>query len=202
MTAQTTSRATHPLIKHLKDLVDNEDRAALAHLRLALGKPPGATTEAHQHVQPFLRVDTSRQEEDAAYLVASLFALWHQGKDRPEMAGEDRPVNLGTSFRRLPEDRRSDSVERRFRALLNAHRDDLPVHLRHAISLLRPHPECALDWARLFRDIRSWDAGDRWVQRAWARAYWGGMTTPSGTPADGDQDGTTTSDANDTEEDD
>lgn len=188
MTTASRERTAHPLVLNLEELVRKEDRAALAHLRRALGKPVAVAHEAHRHVLPWLPAREKRWEqerdEDAAYLVASLFALWHQGKDRVERAAGDRPANLGTSFRRLPEDRRTDSVEKRFRALLNAHRDDLPDHLRHAVSMLRPHAECALDWSQLLRDIRGWDAVNRRVQRDWARGYWG---VAASEPATGDQ---------------
>jgi CRISPR type I-E-associated protein CasB/Cse2 len=123
-----------------------------------------------------------------AYLVASLFALWHQGRDQPRTVSGERFTNLGISFRLLPEEVRTGSVEGRFRALLNADREELSEHLRHAISLLRAN-DVAVDWSRLFRDVRNWRSDDRWVQREWARAYWGG-TAPSagGGRASGDRD--------------
>jgi CRISPR system Cascade subunit CasB len=79
-------------------------------------------------------------------------------------------TNFGASFKQLGSDD-SSSVERRFVALLNSHRDDLPNRLRHAVSLLRA-PGVPVDWAQLLRDIQSWDHPDRFVQVQWARSFW------------------------------
>jgi CRISPR system Cascade subunit CasB len=96
-----------------------------------------------------------------AFMVASLFALHPDTTD----AG-----NLGTSFRRIGNP--SESIEKRFVALLNAHSDDLPDHLRQAISLLRSN-EVRVNWLQLLRDIEGWNRDDRIVQRKWAAEYWG-----------------------------
>jgi CRISPR system Cascade subunit CasB len=165
------------LVEHLERLVREDDRAALAQLRRALGQPVGMATEAHRHVLPWLRPEATWAEVDDAYLIASLFALWHQGKDQPRSVSAERRTNLGLSFRLLPEEARTGSVEGRFRALLNADREELSEHLRHAINLLRAK-NVAVDWSRLYRDVRNWRSDDRWVQREWARAYWGD-TAPS-----------------------
>ncbi len=158
-----------PLIRHLYDLAADEDRAALAALRRGLGKPPGVVAEMARHVVPFLPANPAADAD--SYLVAALFGLhpnpWH-GPDQPWLA------NLGASLRRLAphrDDPGAAGVERRFVALLNADRADLPVHLRHAVGLLRAHDE-AVDWARLLSHVRHWEAPDRWVQREWARSFW------------------------------
>lgn len=160
-------------VNHLVQLTDpgREDRAALAALRRGLGKPPGEAAEMHPYVVPFLPRDGGRWEEDAHYLVAALFA-WHQGVWADSGAEWDR--NFGASFARLAEAEWSESgsIEKRFVALLNSHRDDLPEHLRHAIGLLRAH-EVPVDWAQLLRDIQEWDRGSRSTQRGWACAFWG-----------------------------
>ena len=67
---------------------------------------------------------------------------------------------------------RRELAEKRFVALLNCHQEDLPDHLRHAVSLLRSK-EIPIDWARLLRDLRWWHREDKRVQRDWARAFWG-----------------------------
>ncbi len=162
---------------------EREDRAALAALRRGLGKPPGEAAEMHPYVVPFLPHDGSRWEEDAHYLVAALFA-WHQ-LVWPEGGGEwDR--NVGASFVRLAERAGSGSIEQRFVALLNSHRDDLPEHLRHAVGLLRAH-EVPVDWAQLLRDIQEWDRESRSTQRSWARAFWGRLE-PEDEAAESDEE--------------
>ena len=65
-----------------------------------------------------------------------------------------------------------ESVDRRFTVLLGANREDLPQHLRHAVSLLKSK-DVPVDWARLLDDLKWWDDDDRRVQRRWAKAFWG-----------------------------
>ena len=164
---QSPSSSRPALIEALAGLAQRDDRAALAALRRGLGQDPGALVTMARYVEPYLSPRASRWEQDAAYLVAALFASHPQDQATPEGA----LYNLGAAFRLLRDRTGSDSVELRFRALLDADRAGLPVHLRHAVSLLRAH-DIPVDWARLLRDLRAWNAADRWVQRAWARAFW------------------------------
>ena len=108
--------------------------------------------------------------EDAAYTVASLFGFHSASGGTKSVGGALANIRSadGTS--------RPESVERRFTALLSAHEDDLPVHLRQAISLLRAH-DIPLDWRRLIRDVQGWGHPDRYVQRRWARDFWIGSTS-------------------------
>lgn len=156
-------------IAALQRLVDREDRGALAALRRGLGKEPGTVAEMHPLVLPWVPADASDWQANRWYLVASLFAV-HQRNVRP---AEGRSRNLGWSFAQLRQKTDSASVERRFVAMLNGDAEDLPQHLRHAVSLLGSH-EVGIDFAQLLRDLRYWDADSRRVQRNWARSFWGG----------------------------
>ena len=166
--------------EHLAKLVKDQNLGALAALRRGLGKRPGEAAEAHRYVVPWLPAGARLWQEDAYYLVAALFA-WHRGS-WPEGDGADRRVtNLGASFARLRDQTESDSTEKRFAALLNCHRDDLPHHLRQAVGLLRSK-DVPIDWAQLLRDVIDWDRESRSVQRAWARAFWAQIAAASGEP--------------------
>jgi CRISPR system Cascade subunit CasB len=135
-----------------------EDRGALADLRSGLGKGPGQMARVHKHVAPYL--PEKAFNDRWYYLAATLF-----GEFPEHRAGR----SLGAAFRQLRE--RSDSMEARFVALLNAHCDDLDDHLRHAVSLLRAH-EQPLDWFRLFQDLIQWDHPEGHVQLRWARDFY------------------------------
>jgi len=147
----------------LHTLTQKEDRAALAALRRGLGKPPGDAPEMHRFILRWLPGNTNPWQEEPYYLVASLFAFHQKAM---------RGGNLGASFSRLARAVESDSTEKRFVALLNCHRDDLPNHLRHAVGLLKSK-EVPIDWAQLLHDIKGWDWESRTVQRDWARGFWG-----------------------------
>lgn len=145
-------------IGHLEQLRDQEDRRALAILRRGANRQPGTALDMFSLVIPW--VPENRHAEDSAFLVAALFAL------HPQPKGQG---TLGSAFAQISGE--SDSIEQRFNALLNCHRDDLPYHLRQAVSLLRSK-EVPVDWQRLLRDVLGWEHDSRYVQRAWAREFW------------------------------
>lgn len=147
------------------------DRVALAALRRAAGKPPGSVPEAYPAVYRALGDEPlPAWEEEPYFVVASLFALYPEGGWPSEASARAR--NLGASFARLAERTASGSIEQRFQALLDSHREALAEHLRHAVSLCRAH-DVPVDWVELLDDVRHWESESRWVQRKWARTFWG-----------------------------
>ncbi|CCF85744.1 CRISPR-associated protein, Cse2 family [Nitrolancea hollandica Lb] len=159
-------------IESLERLVQRKDRGALAALRRGLGQPPGEVAQMYPYVVPWLpQHAVTPRKEDAYYQIAALFAFWYQGRSSFLRNGRI-PNNLGASLARLADATASESVERRFVALLNCHSEDLPDHLRHAVGLLRT-ADIPVDWDQLLRDIQDWGREDRRVQRSWARSYWG-----------------------------
>ncbi|GAB4211218.1 MAG: type I-E CRISPR-associated protein Cse2/CasB [Sandaracinaceae bacterium] len=144
-------------IRALLTLDPSHQRAALAALRSSLRD--GCELEAAPYVLPY---GITPAEEQAAFLVAGLFAL------HPERGS----ASLAAAMRRVRDDTQSESVEHRFRALLSAGRAELPTHLRHAVALVASKG-IALDWADLFRAVRDWDAdGAQRAKRRWARDFW------------------------------
>src|SRR2546427_7076194 len=165
--AQRSSRDER-FISALEHLVTNDDRAALAALRRGLGQQPGETMELYPYVVPYTQGLQYTSDENAYYIIASLIGLyptlsWQRSDGKPL-------TNLGVSLALLKDDS-GNSLERRFVALLNAHADDLPEHLRQAISLLKSKDK-PVNWLRLLRDIKQWDRENRMVQRLWAKGFW------------------------------
>ncbi|MBW1947250.1 MAG: type I-E CRISPR-associated protein Cse2/CasB [Deltaproteobacteria bacterium] len=162
------SEQEYDFIGYLERLVIREDRGALAALRRGLGSKPGTAIATYPYVVPFLTSVHSAWEEATYFTIASLFAYWHQGRNT---VAANPPENLGASFARLASEVQSNSIEQRFTALLNSHRDDLPVHLRHAVGLLKSR-EISINWRQLLRHLRYWDHEDQFVQRTWAKSFW------------------------------
>jgi len=135
-----------------------EDRGALADLRSGLGKEPGEMARVHKHVVPFL--PENNYNDRWYYVAATLFGLFPKHR---------KGNSLGAAFRPLRS--KSDSMEARFVALLNAHPDDLDDHLRHAVSLLKSN-EQPLDWFRLLEDLFQWDHPEGRIQLKWARDFY------------------------------
>ena len=162
-------------VEFLQRLVDRKERGALATLRRGLGRPPGEAPEMHRYVASWAGGEKSRRREDVYYLVAALFA-YHP----VQWNAQNGQSNLGASFARLSkaDGISQEGIERRFTALLSAHVEDLHVQLRHAVSLLRSK-EIPVDWRQLLYDLRRWQQEERWVQRNWAKAFWGEITQDS-----------------------
>lgn len=165
----TRQSKSESFVEHLVKLSERKDRGALAALRRGLARPPGSAPEMHRYVASWADGESSRWREDVYYIVAALFAYhpiqWNSDK-------EARP-DLGDSFARLRrvEGVSEEGIERRFTALLSIHMEDLYVHLRHAVSLLKSNG-VSIDWVRLLDDLKYWGHEDRFIQRNWARAFW------------------------------
>ena len=164
-------------VAFLQGLAQSNDRGALAALRKGLGRPPGEEPAMHRYVAPWTGSERSRWAEDTYYLVAALFAHhpapWNEGSG---------PSNLGASFARLRNSGHSspEALDRRFTSLLGVDAEDLHLHLRHAVSLLKSN-DVPVDWGRLLTDLRWWGHEDRWVQRRWAQEFWGAIPQPGET---------------------
>lgn len=140
-----------------------EDRGALADLRSGLGKQPGEMARVHKHVVPYL--PEQRFNDRWHYVTATLFGSFPKHQNRRSLGAAFRPLRL-----------KSDSMEARFVALLNAHPDDLDDHLRHAVSLLKAS-EQPIDWFRLLDDLLQWDHPDGHIQLKWARDFYRSSAT-------------------------
>ncbi len=111
------------------------------------------------------------------FLIATLFAL---GTHRNDPKVSNPPRNLGASLRMERLERGTDkagSLDKRFNALLDVDREQLPFRLRQIISLLASRT-IAIDWVQLLRDVRYWGHPDRGVQRRWAEAYYRSIPVP------------------------
>jgi len=181
---------SHGFIDYLKGLLEREDgRAAMANLRRGLGKPPGTVFEMDRYILSQVPGNVGTGQEKVYYLVAALFAFWHQGKEKAESLEGERNTdrNLGKSLQRLvdiyvaedtspepPKETREKHemrLEKRLNALLNAHLDDLPDYLRQVVSLLKSK-DILINWVQLLNDIQRWDTESRIVQHEWAKGFW------------------------------
>ena len=161
---------TLPFVEYLENLRDLTDasrsRAAMAELRRGLGQPLGTVYEMYAYIVPFLPNEANKTREDAYFLIAALFAY------HPDPGGAG---NMGSHFASARE-QESDAtaIERRFTALLAAHGEDLHYHLRQAIGFLRSRQTpVPVNWHKLFADLLNWSHPSGYVQKEWARAFWG-----------------------------
>ncbi len=176
-----------------------EDRGALANLRSGLGKKPGEMGRVHKYVVPFLS-KAERYNDQWYYLIATLFGMHPRHKDpivHEKNGGRWTEVwTVGRAFRELK--KKSDNMEARFIALLNAHPEDVGTHLRHIASLLKNN-DVPLDWCRLFKDLCNWDHPDRFVQLQWARDFYAETSNDDAMEAEPQPDDTNAQEGNDNE---
>ena len=159
---------TRKFVSYLIGLERSHGIGAMAALRRGLTERPGDAVEMYPYVARWASGEPTRWREDIYYLVASLFAL-HPSN----WSAEDGRIftNFGASFARMATRDAFDSVERRFCLLLGAGRDDLHLHLRHAVRLLKAR-DVPVDWERLLDDLARWDDHGGRVWRDWARAFY------------------------------
>jgi CRISPR type I-E-associated protein CasB/Cse2 len=169
----TERRHEERFIDYLVQLHTQGDRAALASLRRVLGKRLGDVPRADRVLLPWLSVSASERRARALYLIGGLFATY------PEQSAV--PLSFAASFQRLCAAQQRPSLELRFHALLKAHEDEVPEHLRRLTQLLKANG-IPIDWPQLFRDVLGWNDDERRVQRRWARDFWGATLGP--TPSD------------------
>ncbi|MBP6927743.1 MAG: type I-E CRISPR-associated protein Cse2/CasB [Caldisericia bacterium] len=154
-------------VESLEYLVEKSDRAGLATLRKGLGKEPGTVTEMYKYVYSRIPGQTNLFDEKIYFLIASLFALWHQGKQKLE---KDFEGDFGKTFNQINKNSKSESIEKRFTAIINSHFDDLPNHLRHAVSLAKSK-DVPINWSFLLEDLKWWNNDGKRVQRKWMKSF-------------------------------
>lgn len=166
-------RCAFDFINRLKPFVERKDRAALAALSRGLNADTGFTADMHRYLVPLLPNGISRRNEDLFYLVAALYARWHQLASKPAETSK----SFGRSLRELSDKITGGAsvnpgIEREFIAMLSTtDREDLRVRLRRAVTRMG-REGVGVDWVRLLVDLHWWNRGDRRVQRQWAKDFW------------------------------
>ena len=164
ITEENDKLSDNPVIDYLKKRHKYKDRATLARLREGLREKDGRAMEMYPFIGRFLSEKSKPSYENAVFMVAALFAYYPTAKDTTD--------NLGASLRKYQQETKSDSVEKRFVALLNAEAEDLPTYLRQIIGLLKSK-DIGVNWEQIFDGIQSWNSDKRFVQRKWAFGFWG-----------------------------
>jgi len=133
---------------------------ALADLRSGLPVPPGHAPRMHRYIVPFLEEKPDFRDR-WFYTVGALFGAHQRHKQNRTFA---------TAFRAIYR-AGSESIGKRFIAMLAAHPNDLHKHLVHAIGLLAKEDE-GFDYVGLLEDLARWTLPDMPVQNRWARDFY------------------------------
>lgn len=149
--------------------LERQDRAGLAALRRSLAFKPGNYVPAFPYIEPFVNSEWHVQDprRRALYIVAGLFAQNPLQRD----------TSLAASLGKLHRKEESDSIEKRFLALLGADPENIHTYLRQVASLLYSH-NLGCDYGKLFGDLSRWinlrlDPGWRDdIRQRWARDFY------------------------------
>jgi len=153
----------YPFIKYLEKFAEKKNRGALAALRRGLQYDLGKCIGMFPYVVPWLSNVRSKWERDMYYLIASLFAY------HPISTGIG---NLGDIFRVLYLKRQKNpSFEKRFITLLKSNPEDVPFHIRQAISLAKSE-NIPINWYELFFDLLRWNNPNYPPYEKWAQSFW------------------------------
>lgn len=133
-----------------------------------------ALVEARQSLGLFYRLappTLNEAELEWYFTVATLFPLT-----------EHAPVgNLGQSMRRARNELNGVGLDRRMEILLDADPEQLRYRLRRAVQMLGAQG-IPVNWARLLTDLIYWTHPNHFVQRQWARAYFGAESEATAEP--------------------
>lgn len=146
--------------------LNEKDTRVRAVLRRSLAFDPGQFVPAYPYVEPFVKDKDNPWRRRMLYLVAGLWAAqWREGQAEQRM-----PLGKACADRQMASG--STSTERRFIALLDSDRDQLPHRLRQMIALLKEQP---IDFDALLTGLLYWNDEQKRTQNAWARDFYRNM---------------------------
>ncbi|QLH75183.1 MAG: type I-E CRISPR-associated protein Cse2/CasB [Methanomassiliicoccales archaeon] len=154
-------------VDFLISLKEQEKRSHLATLRKGTKGNPENMPQLYPIILPQLPPGMSKWREKVYFEIAALFSM------HPEISDHG---NLGNTFRELQQKKESMNIEKRFVAILRAHKDDLYGRLRQAISLAKSE-DIGINWLQLLEDLENWNDRDSYVQKNWAKSFWGNASS-------------------------
>jgi len=138
--------------------------------------------EAHNALGLFYRtalrdVHIPEYREETFFLVATLFAFEKPAKDK---SARPKKLPFAQAMRQIRTvhakqsggEKQTKGLDKRMERLLDADRQQLPYYLRREVQFLANEGR-HIDWEQLLKDLLQWENPERFVQRRWAREYFG-----------------------------
>ncbi len=157
-----SEREPDPRIELLFQRLAKLDPGNRARLKRSAGKSLGEARDALGLFYALLPRNVPVQQEEMYFLVSTLYPLADGGG-----AGD-----LGAALLRARLSKNAPGLDRRVEFLLDADDIQLPFRLRQAVQFLRSN-RIRVNWSSLLQDLLYWSHPDRFVQRRWARSYFG-----------------------------
>lgn len=141
------------------DKLDVGDRARL---KRNAGKTIG---EAHEVLGLFYAIlphNISQFQEEIYFLVATLYPMTSKGSKG----------NFGDHLLMAQSSKNSKGLDRRVEILLDADLPQLHFRLRQSVHFLQSC-RVSINWVQLLEDLLQWNHPDRYIQKRWARSFYG-----------------------------
>lgn len=155
--------------------LEKDNRGDLAVLKRNAGNTLAESKGVYQafyNILPY-GIAGSRNEE-VYYLVATLY-----GHNKYRAKG-----NFGSTMRVVKDKTGSENINHRMSILLDSNFDhishmypgggEIPYRLRQCVKLANSH-EAGINWSQLLMDLTRWEYPEKWVQKKWAKSYFGYM---------------------------
>ncbi|MBP8998351.1 MAG: type I-E CRISPR-associated protein Cse2/CasB [Anaerolineaceae bacterium] len=158
MSEHQTNDRTSLFISRLENL----DVGGRARLKRNAGK---TLAEAHDVLALFyglLPAGLPAYQEEIYFLLATLYPLAEGGTE----------LDFGASLLKARNLTNSKGLDSRVENLLDADLTQLHFRLRQTIHFLHSC-RVRVNWQQLLEDLLQWDHPDRYVQKRWARSYFG-----------------------------
>ncbi len=178
----------------------SSNRGKLAILRRGLRPADRFDAERFALIDEYVKGEIDESDERLLHEVTALCALHPRIERTPTAESSLTRANFGNTLAAVypAAHPRRRGVARRLTFVLSGTRAEV---LQRLLPLFRQlhgdAPDHPVNYLILFRDVRSWDSDDRWVQRAWARSFWGGLAVEPrelAETSDASNDETTTND--------
>lgn len=154
--------------------IDNLSKGDIAELKRCVGQRTsearGGALAAFYRVYP--QTEYRFGKEDIWFMSATLYAGY---KTLLSEANAKKPwdeTDFGWTLRRAYKQSTSNSLEKRFIALLDCRECDdyMAYKLRQLLSITDSR-QAGVNWPKLLKDLLYWDHPDRFVQKDWAKNY-------------------------------
>jgi CRISPR system Cascade subunit CasB len=169
-----SSSIDQDFITSLKNLKDN-DRGAFTALKRAAGTNIAQSRQgaiaAFYKILPYSLMNSKKEE--VYYLIATLYGH----NDEYPFAGD-----FGETMRTVKNKFDSESMDRRMTGLLDCNFEiskhgiiwggEVAYKLRQLVKLANSK-DVGINWLQLLKDLKNWNHPEKFVQKKWARNYFG-----------------------------
>lgn len=162
-------------IEKLESLTSGDRAVLKRNAGNSLAETHGGAIGVFYRVLPF---GIRPNEEELWFIVATLRFL---NRYKIQASEDESFKDFGWTMSEIKKANKSDSFDMRVHGLLDCRWNEgdgaLAHRLRQMIKLA-DGKSVPVDWESLLKDLLNWEHSERWVQKKWARSYFGAFKDP------------------------